>query len=201
MFESYKMFKLKGTISCWPNKTNHAGDPSTLDPSPGGNWSIWPFSLRRSGSRDSLPPIPNDAKNTTFGNSSENKIFTDVSKNETMPNLVKRKVRETTPTSEQLASLNLKEGRNIITFTFSTAMLGKQQVNNHEFLQFNILKLTFPFMYVSLIGISQLLLFLLFYIWLTGWCSNISVEMEWSYSDLRCGWNNYKVSMHIFKNR
>lgn len=43
----------------------------------------------------------------------------------------KRKgIRVLSPTTEQLASLNLKEGRNIVTFTFSTPMLGKQQVHN-----------------------------------------------------------------------
>lgn len=41
----------------------------------------------------------------------------------------KKKVRTLTPTSKHLASLNLKEGKNVVTFTFSTAMLGNQQVN------------------------------------------------------------------------
>lgn len=40
----------------------------------------------------------------------------------------KKKIMLTTPTSEQLATLNLKEGKNIVVFTFSTAMLGTQQV-------------------------------------------------------------------------
>ncbi|KAJ6722425.1 LIPIN [Salix koriyanagi] len=43
-------------------------------------------------------------------------------------------VRANTPTSEELASLNLKEGRNVVTFTFSTAMLGKQQVDARIYL-------------------------------------------------------------------
>lgn len=42
--------------------------------------------------------------------------------------VTKKKVRVLTPTSEQLASLNLKKGKNIVIFTFSTPMLGKQQV-------------------------------------------------------------------------
>ncbi|GLJ48230.1 hypothetical protein SUGI_1018340 [Cryptomeria japonica] len=46
----------------------------------------------------------------------------------------KRKMRSNTPTSEQLASLNLKEGQNIITFTFSTRVLGKQQVDARIYL-------------------------------------------------------------------
>ncbi|CAJ2641002.1 phosphatidate phosphatase LPIN3 [Trifolium pratense] len=118
---------------------NHPpGGTSTTGSSQGGNWRIWPFpSLSRTVSRESLPPIPNDAKITSNGNSPENKISTDVNKNDTKPpkpNRTKKKVRETTPTSEQIASLNLKEGRNIVTFTFSTAMLGKQQVDAQIYL-------------------------------------------------------------------
>jgi phosphatidate phosphatase LPIN len=41
----------------------------------------------------------------------------------------KHTVRANTPTSEQLMSLNLKEGRNTITFTFLTSMLGEQMVD------------------------------------------------------------------------
>lgn len=44
------------------------------------------------------------------------------------PKVKSKKVRVLTPTPEQLASLNLKEGKNIVNFTFSTSMLGPQQV-------------------------------------------------------------------------
>nr|KYP64519.1 Lipin-2 [Cajanus cajan] len=110
-------------------------DPSPHHPPPGGNWRIWPFSLRRTGSRKSmLPPPPSDAKGTTLGNSPENTIGTDMNKNDLKPNKLKKKVRITTPTSEQLASLNLKDGMNTVTFTFSTAVLGKQQVDARIYL-------------------------------------------------------------------
>ncbi|KAK7291120.1 hypothetical protein RIF29_06024 [Crotalaria pallida] len=45
-----------------------------------------------------------------------------------------KKLRAKTPSSEQLASLNLKEGRNIVTFSFSTAMLGTRQVDARIYL-------------------------------------------------------------------
>ncbi|KAL2346399.1 hypothetical protein Fmac_000399 [Flemingia macrophylla] len=109
-------------------------DPSPNHP-PGGNWRIWPFSLRRTGSRKSmLPPPPSDAKNTTLGNSPKNTIATDMNKKELRPNKMKKKVKETTPTSEQLASLSLKDGMNTVIFTFSTAVLGKQQVDARIYL-------------------------------------------------------------------
>lgn len=44
------------------------------------------------------------------------------------PKANKKRIRVVSPTSEELASFNLKEGRNSVTFTFSTSMLGKQQV-------------------------------------------------------------------------
>ena len=40
----------------------------------------------------------------------------------------KQLVRTNIPTNEQIASLNLKEGQNVITFSFSTRVLGTQQV-------------------------------------------------------------------------
>ncbi|CAJ2673945.1 unnamed protein product [Trifolium pratense] len=45
-----------------------------------------------------------------------------------------KKVNINTPTSEQLSSLNLKEGRNTITFCFSTPMMGKRQIDARIFL-------------------------------------------------------------------
>lgn len=50
------------------------------------------------------------------------------SKEVPIPKENKKRIRVVYPTSEELASLNLKEGKNSVTFTFSTAMLGKQQV-------------------------------------------------------------------------
>ncbi|KAG6400286.1 hypothetical protein SASPL_137111 [Salvia splendens] len=46
----------------------------------------------------------------------------------------KKKVKTLTPSSKHLQSLQLKEGKNIVIFTFSTAMLGKQQVDARIFL-------------------------------------------------------------------
>lgn len=47
---------------------------------------------------------------------------------------MKKKVRWLTPSSEELAALNLKEGSNVVTFRFSTAMLGLQQVDARIYL-------------------------------------------------------------------
>ncbi|XP_010064731.2 phosphatidate phosphatase PAH2 [Eucalyptus grandis] len=58
-------------------------------------------------------------------------VPTGINRDHTLPKPKYRKkmFRAKTPTSEQVASLNLREGSNTVTFTFSTAMLGKQQVD------------------------------------------------------------------------
>ncbi|KAL4300882.1 hypothetical protein HN51_052271 [Arachis hypogaea] len=95
--------------------------------SPPSGWRLWPFS--RSVSQTYVPPMPSDTKDTTFEQSSENTISTDPNKNELKTDPKKKHVRVKVPTSEQIASLHLKEGGNTVMFTFSTAMLGRQQVD------------------------------------------------------------------------
>ncbi|TXG59071.1 hypothetical protein EZV62_016900 [Acer yangbiense] len=46
----------------------------------------------------------------------------------------KQIIRTNVPTNEQIASLNLKDGQNMITFSFSTRVLGMQQVDAHIYL-------------------------------------------------------------------
>ncbi|GMJ12109.1 PHOSPHATIDIC ACID PHOSPHOHYDROLASE 1 [Hibiscus trionum] len=46
----------------------------------------------------------------------------------------KQFIRTNVPTSEQIASLNLKDGQNKIAFSFSTRVLGRQQVDAHIYL-------------------------------------------------------------------
>ncbi|KAB1220361.1 Phosphatidate phosphatase PAH2 [Morella rubra] len=75
----------------------------------------------------------NDARASEAENASESSVGMDGSNTVPKPKLEKM-MKAMTPTSEQLASLNLKEGKNIVTFTFSTAMLGKQQVDARIYL-------------------------------------------------------------------
>ncbi|KAF7830636.1 phosphatidate phosphatase PAH2-like isoform X1 [Senna tora] len=103
---------------------------TALNPSLGGNWRLWPFSFRRSKSEKvELPAL--DVEDT---NAAKSSVDPDTENNELKPTLSKKNVRAITPTSEQLASLNLKEGKNTVTFTFSTSMLGKQQVDAQIYL-------------------------------------------------------------------
>lgn len=100
-----------------------------------GSWKIWPFSLKGSNRRQnsiSSSEIVTQGPKDIVENA-------DVAVN----GVAKKKIRAKSPTSEQLASLNLKEGKNVVTFTFSTAMLGEQQVTK-LFLFFHSILLISP---------------------------------------------------------
>ncbi|XP_054797693.1 uncharacterized protein LOC129302851 isoform X3 [Prosopis cineraria] len=106
------------------------GVSSAPKPSPSGNWKLWPFSFRGSSSENVVVRAVDD-KDT---NASESSINKDEDRNELKPKLLKKNVRAKTPTAEQLASLNLKEGRNTVTFTFSMATPENEQVDAQIYL-------------------------------------------------------------------
>ncbi|CAH1429727.1 unnamed protein product [Lactuca virosa] len=84
----------------------------------GGSWSLWPF--RRMGSRNVSPKEQITKKDSDIDIIPDSEASTPSSNKHT---------RSLTPTSEQLASLNLSEGKNTVTFTFSTSVLGPQKVD------------------------------------------------------------------------
>lgn len=122
-----QILELKGMIAVDQVEKTLEGDPAKAIVTSGGSWRLWPF--RRSRAISSVQPVINNTRQSDAENASEMTAGTDGNDNVCKPKLTKKKVRVITPTSEQLASLNLKEGRNTITFTFSTAMLGEQQVD------------------------------------------------------------------------
>jgi phosphatidate phosphatase LPIN len=130
---SEQIFEPTGMIAVDKVEKSLTGDPSKSSIASGGGWRIWPFSLRKSRSKKGLQPVLNDVRNSDAENASESTtgMDGDGDKDAFKPKVVRKIVRAMTPTSEQLASMNLKEGRNTVTFTFSTAMLGKQQVVLH----------------------------------------------------------------------
>lgn len=93
-----------------------------------GSRSNVPCPYKRTMSRKASNVDMNGSENSNdveiFYNASDSEGGTEVTK----VKVIKQKVKTLTPTSQQLASLNLKAGKNTIIFTFSTAMLGEQQV-------------------------------------------------------------------------
>ncbi|KAB5553021.1 hypothetical protein DKX38_010332 [Salix brachista] len=95
-------------------------------------WRLWPIPFRRaqisrnSSSEELLVDSEPGVQNTNFESTSASHGGS------VSPH--KQFIRTNVPTSEQIASLNLKDGQNIITFSFSTRVLGTQQVDCHIYL-------------------------------------------------------------------
>ncbi|XWS24254.1 hypothetical protein CRYUN_Cryun28dG0085100 [Craigia yunnanensis] len=133
-FGSEEIFEPKGMIPVERVEKTIEGDPSKAIVSRSGSWRLWPFSLKRSRYRKAVQPAQVDTRDLDAENAADGTVASDDDKNLLKPKQVKKMIRAITPTSEQLASLNLKDGMNHITFTFSTAMLGKQQVDARIYL-------------------------------------------------------------------
>uniref|UniRef100_A0ACD5WVZ0 Uncharacterized protein n=1 Tax=Avena sativa TaxID=4498 RepID=A0ACD5WVZ0_AVESA len=126
-------------------------EPSTTQVS---SWRIWPFSFRRTSTMNAIQPVCETVSESTVESTLSNPVKDldgernktrvkrmdstvselDKEENKSSVKRVERKVQSLTPTSEELASLDLREGRNVVTFTFSTAMLGIQQVDANIYL-------------------------------------------------------------------
>lgn len=105
-----------------------------------GGWTIWPFGGNRreqqgsnggnSGNKTSGPSIPPEVMLAAAGAALDNPLTKELlyGVNGFYARPRKQRVRMHSPTSEQLATLPLQEGKNRITFSFTTRVLGKQQV-------------------------------------------------------------------------
>jgi len=104
-----------------------------------GGWKLWPFPLRRPKTPEkngSSPVISREALMVATKGGLDSALVTNlVSESDYyMRTRKSNKVRSFVPTSQMLESMNLKEGRNRITFTFITQVLGKQQVDARIYL-------------------------------------------------------------------
>nr|XP_043636898.1 phosphatidate phosphatase PAH2-like [Erigeron canadensis] len=109
-------FKSKNAIS---------GDASKNGDDSGKSWSLWPFNKSRNKKSQKEHSCKKDSDIDTGSE-------LDLEKDPLSKSIKLKK--ELTPTPEQLESLNLTEGKNTVTFKFSTAVLGDQQVDARIFL-------------------------------------------------------------------
>ncbi|CAN8270038.1 unnamed protein product [Cochlearia groenlandica] len=114
----------------------HKDDETTITPSSSGRrWRLWPIPFRR------VKTVEHTSSNSS--SEEEEDLFVDSEpglQNSPEPlssaesrheSPRKQLVRTNVPTNEQIASLNLKDGQNMITFSFSTRVFGTQQVDAH----------------------------------------------------------------------
>ncbi|PNY10915.1 phosphatidate phosphatase LPIN10 [Trifolium pratense] len=126
-----------------PEDTIPVGQDDTLkssvdDPGPsssGHRWRFWPLAFRKvktaehTSSDESSEDIFVDSASDFFGSVGEP---SPTSGSRESPR--KQFVRTNVPSSEMIASLNLKDGQNMVTFSYSTRVLGKQKVDAHVYL-------------------------------------------------------------------
>ncbi|KAK9096907.1 hypothetical protein Sjap_022404 [Stephania japonica] len=95
-------------------------------------WKLWSF--KSSKSTSPVKPGTDEAAVSEIQRVLESTNDVAEDRTELKDKVPWKKVKSIVPTSQQLASLKLNEGKNIITFTFSTAMLGTQQVDARIYL-------------------------------------------------------------------
>lgn len=111
-------------------------DDSGMTSTPSCKWRLWPIPFRR------VKALEHSASN-----SSSEEVFVDSESISSQPMVStpnsrmitdsprKQILRTNVPTTEQIESLNLKEGQNMVNFVFSTRVLGSQKVGiflNHN---------------------------------------------------------------------
>ncbi|XP_071729284.1 phosphatidate phosphatase PAH2-like [Rutidosis leptorrhynchoides] len=106
------------------NMTSKNGDVSNVGEHSGRGW--WPFTKSKSKKASHKEQVCKKESDMNIGSE------VDAEKDPITKSI--KSIKELTPTHEQLVSLNLTEGKNTVTFKFSTAVLGNQQVNARIFL-------------------------------------------------------------------
>ncbi|KAK8518074.1 hypothetical protein V6N12_017232 [Hibiscus sabdariffa] len=108
--------------------SNPKGDDSTSTSTR--RWKLWP-----------IPFMKGKTNENTDSNSSKEEAFVDTKPDlqnsqagSTLDSSCKQFIRTNVPTTEQIASLNLKDGQNMVAFNFSTRVFGNQQVDAHLYL-------------------------------------------------------------------
>ncbi|KAE8717292.1 Phosphatidate phosphatase PAH1 [Hibiscus syriacus] len=111
--------------------SNPKGDGSTVTSTASTRrWKLWP-----------IPFMKGKNVENTDVNSSNGQAFVDTKPDlqnsqagSTLDSSRKQFIRTNVPTTEQIASLNLKDGQNMVIFNFSTRVFGNQQVDAHLYL-------------------------------------------------------------------
>lgn len=129
---------LKDQISIDPKQVTSTREDvqgASLSSSPSRRWRLWPIPFRLN---RTLQHTNRDSSNedlfvdTDPGRQNPHAEQNPISNSNPSPH--KQHLRTYIPTTEQIASLNLKDGQNMVAFSFSTRVLGKQQVDAHIYL-------------------------------------------------------------------
>lgn len=104
----------------------YSRDDDQQTPSPGRRWRLWPNPFRRVKTIEHT--FSNTSNEDVFLDSESGTLLEPTPTSSTQGSPQKQFLRTNVPTNKQIASLNLKDGQNTVTFSFSTRVLGTQQV-------------------------------------------------------------------------
>ncbi|XP_057801403.1 phosphatidate phosphatase PAH1-like [Salvia miltiorrhiza] len=111
-------------------------DDSQLTPIPSRRWRLWPIPFRRVKTLEHATSYSSNEEvyvDSDSGSQSQQAVMTPTARTAS-ESPRKQFIRTNAPTTEQIASLNLKEGQNMVSFKFSTRVLGSQKVEAHIYL-------------------------------------------------------------------
>ncbi|CAJ1968402.1 unnamed protein product [Sphenostylis stenocarpa] len=122
----------KDTIPVEQDHALKSRDNDLGSSSAGRRWRLWPIPFRKV---KTFEHTNSNASNEEVFLDSESAFLIDrTPTSSTQGSPRKQFLRTNVPTNEQIASLNLKDGQNLVTFSFSTRVLGTQQVDAHIYL-------------------------------------------------------------------
>lgn len=116
----------KDTIPMEQDYALKSRDDDLGSSSSGRRWRLWPIPFRRV---KTVEHTNSNSSNEEVFLDSECASFIEPSPTSSTPGSPRKQfIRTNVPTNEQIASLNLKDGQNLVTFSFCTRVLGTQQV-------------------------------------------------------------------------
>lgn len=125
-------FEKEDTIPVEQEKITTAEDDASKggDDSSGRRWWLWPIPFRRVKTLEHAGSSSSNEELLAESESSSQNAHVDSTITSQNGGAAPQKqfIRTNVPTSEEIASLNLQEGQNVVTFSFSTRVLGTQQV-------------------------------------------------------------------------
>ncbi|KAL1549481.1 phosphatidate phosphatase [Salvia divinorum] len=114
--------------------TDAEDDDSGMPSTPSRRWRLWPIPFRRVKTLEHTSSMSSDEAYLDSEAVSPSHSASTTPGCPTTESPRKQIIRTNVPTTDQIESLNLKEGQNMVNFVFSTRVLGPQKVEAHIYL-------------------------------------------------------------------
>ncbi|KAE8099477.1 hypothetical protein FH972_017457 [Carpinus fangiana] len=114
-------------------RDDDSGDPAS-PASSGRRWRLWPIPFRRVKTLEHASSNASSEEVFVDSESGSLQVLSSMTSHDGKESPHKQLIRTNVPSNEQIASLNLKDGQNMITFSFSTRVLGTQRVDARIYL-------------------------------------------------------------------